>query len=86
LCDLLVDGRLEGNAMELDIKQDGSISLYGELPKIGQAPQLPSYEDAVKIATDWLNAHDLYPPNVTKIVKGGGLTVGQLAKDGSSAA
>ena len=63
------------NTEVLEIYQDGRIWMRGSI-KIGNSPKsLPSFDEAVKIARDWLVTNDLYPANVTSIQKGGSLTV-----------
>jgi hypothetical protein len=73
-------GRFEGDAMRLEVYQDGRISMYGPGPSIKNAPEnLPSFEEATKIARDWLVSYNLYPPNVINVEKGGGLVVTKAA-------
>jgi hypothetical protein len=59
--------------MALEVFQDGRIRMYGST--VQPTPKsLPSYEEAVKIAGDWLTYNDLYPAHVSRVEKGGNLT------------
>lgn len=69
-----------GNRVRLEVYQDGRISMEQASINIKNEPEnLPSFEEAVEIARDWLVSYDLYPPDVTDITKGGGLEVTKAA-------
>jgi hypothetical protein len=72
----LENDRLVPGAQVIEIYQDGRIWMYSS-KSIEYAPNnLPSYEEAVKIAREWLVSNDLYPADIASVEKGGGLTVG----------
>ena len=51
--------------MALEVYQDGRLRMYGSR-QIGNSPKnLPSFDESVKLARDWLVLNDLYPPDVT---------------------
>jgi hypothetical protein len=67
--------KLPDGTQWIEIYNNGSIRLFTQM-SIKNAPKsLPSFDEAVKIARDWLFSYDLYPVNVTDVKKGGGLVV-----------
>jgi hypothetical protein len=60
----------------IEVYQNGSLRFLTRTSYTGDV-NLPSFEEAVQIATDWLTYRDLYPPNVTRVVKGGGAFIGR---------
>jgi hypothetical protein len=60
----------------IQVYQNGSLRFFTRTSYKGDV-NLPSFDEAVKIATDWLTSRDLYPPNVTNVVKGGGTFIGR---------
>lgn len=68
----------------LEIYQDGSIRIWLGRVNLQETPKnMPSFEVAVKIARDWLISRDLYPADVNRVEKGGGLVV-TSAQSGTS--
>lgn len=58
-------------AYALEIYNDGSLLMRTDINTVDVPNSLPSFEEAVTISKQWLVSHNLYPPNVTRVVEGG---------------
>jgi hypothetical protein len=68
--------KLPAGTQWIEVYKDGTLQLFTEGISFSNAPgNLPSFEEAEKIAGDWLVLNELYPAGVTETEKGNGLVV-----------